>query len=122
MRVGRISKDGHEPDGLAAKMTAHLEVLEEARGERIGEADDPLLVWVRSGAKFSMPETMAKGLNVGLNDESVHGSAGTAGDDERFAYDSYRQPLQTFGGTDLDIEASAFHEVPDGQREPSHEW
>ena len=66
-------------------------------GRTLGQADDPLLVSVRSGAKFSMPGMMETVLNVGLNDESVHGLAATAGGDERFAWDSYRRLLQMFG-------------------------
>ena len=69
-------------------------------GRRLGDADDPLLVSVRSGAKFSMPGMMETVLNVGLNDESVHGLA-PAASDERFALDSYRRLLQMFGSTVL---------------------
>ena len=72
-------------------------------GRRLGEADDPLLVCVRSGAKFSMPGMMETVLNIGLNDESVLGLA-AAGGDERFAWDSYRRLIQMFGKTVLGID------------------
>ncbi|MDQ3616438.1 MAG: pyruvate, phosphate dikinase [Actinomycetota bacterium] len=104
---------GQEPEGLAEEVAEHLESLEKEMGKRLGQRDDPLLVSVRSGAKFSMPGMMETVLNVGLNDESVHGLATVAGGDERFAYDSYRRLLQMFGTTVLDIEASAFHEKLD---------
>ncbi len=66
---------GRDPDGLADEVTSHLAALEEAMGRRLGDAHDPLLVSVRSGAKFSMPGMMETVLNVGLNDESVNGLA-----------------------------------------------
>ncbi len=103
--------DGTEPDGLAAEIDEHLAALERERGKRLGQADDPLLVSVRSGAKFSMPGMMETVLNVGLNDESVAGLAAQAGGDERFAYDSYRRLLAMFGATVLGIDASVFHEA-----------
>src|SRR5690242_8749295 len=62
---------GTVPDGLEQEVTEHLEALEKAMGKRLGDHDDPLLVSVRSGAKFSMPGMMETVLNVGLNDESV---------------------------------------------------
>ena len=86
-------------------------------GRRLGHPDGPLLVSVRSGAKFSMPGMMETVLNVGLNDESVHGLAALAGGDERFAFDSYRRLLQMFGTTVLGIEASAFDDALDELKE-----
>ena len=77
---------------------------------------DPLLVWVRSGAKFSMPGMMETVLNVGLNDESVQGLAASS-DNERFAYDSYRRLLQMFGTTVLGIEAELFPDALDDAQE-----
>ena len=85
--------EGREPDGLAAEVAEHLAALEKTMGKALGQPDDPLLVSVRSGAKFSMPGMMETVLNIGLNDESVHGLAARAGD-ERFAYDSYRRLLR----------------------------
>jgi pyruvate,orthophosphate dikinase len=82
-------------------------------GRKLGQPDHPLLVAVRSGAKFSMPGMMDTVLNIGLNDKSVHGLATTVGGDERFAFDSYRRLLQMFGATVMGIDASAFHEKLD---------
>src|ERR671914_486215 len=81
---------GREPDGLADEISSHLKVLEEAMGRSLGAPGDPLLVSVRSGAKFSMPGMMETVLNVGLNDASVHGLTEISGD-ARFARDSYRR-------------------------------
>ncbi len=81
---------GDFPAGAPEEVTRHLQALEKAMGRRLGQVDDPLLVSVRSGAKFSMPGMMETVLNIGLNDESVHGLAKQAGD-ERFAWDSYRR-------------------------------
>ena len=80
--------------------------------KRLGDADDPLLVSVRSGAKFSMPGMMETVLNVGLNDTSVAGLAARS-EDERFALDSYRRLLQMFGGTVLDVDSEHFSEALD---------
>ena len=99
---------GQEPEGLAAEIQEHLQTLEARTGRRLGQSDGPLLVSVRSGAKFSMPGMMETVLDVGLNDQSVHGLARIAGGDERFAYDSYRRLLHMFGSTVLGIEGSAF--------------
>ena len=94
------SGEGGEPEGLAEEVTEHLATLEAAMDKRLGDATDPLLVSVRSGAKFSMPGMMETVLNVGLNDTSVGGLAARS-EDERFALDSYRRLLQMFGGTVL---------------------
>jgi pyruvate,orthophosphate dikinase len=99
--------DGGEPDGLAEEVSEHLAALEAAMARRLGDAEDPLLVSVRSGAKFSMPGMMETVLNIGLNDASVEGLARQSQDD-RFAQDSYRRLLQMFGATVLDIAASHF--------------
>jgi pyruvate,orthophosphate dikinase len=108
---------GDLPDGLGKEVDEHLASLERQIGRPLGQPDGPLLVSVRSGAKFSMPGMMETVLNVGLNDESVHGLAALAGGDERFAYDSYRRLLQMFGATVLGIEASAFHDELDRLKE-----
>jgi len=68
-------ESGSEPPELGDEISAHLATLEASMGKRLGDPDDPLLVSVRSGAKFSMPGMMETVLNVGLNDESVHGLA-----------------------------------------------
>jgi pyruvate,orthophosphate dikinase len=104
---------GDLPDGLDAEVSEHLVALEEAMGRRLGQPDGPLLVSVRSGAKFSMPGMMETVLNVGLNDDSVQGLAELAGGDERFAQDSYRRLLQMFGTTVLGIDAEKFSEALD---------
>ena len=104
--------EGGDPEGLAEEVTAHLATLEEAMDKRLGDADDPLLVSVRSGAKFSMPGMMETVLNVGLNDTSVGGLAARS-EDERFALDSYRRLLQMFGGTVLDVSSELFSDALD---------
>ncbi|HET6625913.1 MAG TPA: pyruvate, phosphate dikinase [Nocardioidaceae bacterium] len=104
-------EQGREPEALGQEVTEHLEALEQQMGKRLGQADDPLLVSVRSGAKFSMPGMMETVLNVGLNDESVKGLAAKADGDERFAHDSYRRLLAMFGATVLGVEPHAFHEA-----------
>ncbi|MFI0368246.1 pyruvate, phosphate dikinase [Actinomadura sp. 1N219] len=101
---------GNPPEGLADEVNRHLAALESAMGKKLGQSDDPLLVSVRSGAKFSMPGMMETVLNVGLNDESVLGLAAQAGDD-RFAWDSYRRLIQMFGKTVLDIDGDLFEDA-----------
>ena len=103
---------GSEPAELADEVTAHLESMEQAIGRTLGDAEDPLLVSVRSGAKFSMPGMMETVLNIGLNDASVQGLAKQAGND-RFAWDSYRRLVQMFGKTVLGIEGEHFEEILD---------
>ena len=97
------------PAGLDAEIDKHLARLEKKMGRRLGEAADPLLVSVRSGAKFSMPGMMDTVLNLGLNDRSVKGLA-AATSDERFAYDSYRRFISMYGRIVLGIDAAAFDE------------
>src|SRR3954449_11572369 len=101
---------GAAPAELEAEVDEHLARLEAAMGRTLGQADDPLLVSVRSGAKFSMPGMMETVLNVGLNDESVEGLAKISGDD-RFAWDSYRRLLSMFGKTVLDIDGELFEDA-----------
>ncbi|MBA2773850.1 MAG: pyruvate, phosphate dikinase, partial [Nocardioidaceae bacterium] len=79
-------ESGDQPPELEAEVDQHLASLEKEMGRTLGQADDPLLVSVRSGAKFSMPGMMETVLNVGLNDESVEGLAKISGS-ERFAWD-----------------------------------
>ncbi|MFF4773631.1 pyruvate, phosphate dikinase [Microtetraspora fusca] len=104
--------EGDAPDGLAAEIATHLEALETTMGKRLGDAADPLLVSVRSGAKFSMPGMMETVLNIGLNDASVLGLAKQSGN-ERFAWDSYRRLIQMFGKTVLGIEGELFEAALD---------
>ncbi|GHE46163.1 pyruvate, phosphate dikinase [Streptosporangium violaceochromogenes] len=107
----RFLEDGRLPDGLEEEVARHLAGLESLMGRRLGQADDPLLVSVRSGAKFSMPGMMETVLNIGLNDESVHGLIKQAGGNERFAWDSYRRLIQMFGKTVQNIDAELFDEA-----------
>ena len=106
---------GREPEGLAMEVDEHLASLEKAMGKALGGSDDPLLVSVRSGAKFSMPGMMDTVLNIGLNDESVLGLAKMAGND-RFAYDSYRRLIQMFGRTVLGVAGEHFDEAIDAAK------
>src|SRR5881275_1447543 len=103
---------GEEPQSLRIQVTMALRRLEDQLGRRLGDIQDPLLVSVRSGAKFSMPGMMETVLNVGLNDYSVKGLA-EAAQDERFAWDSYRRLLQMFGRTVLDIDGDLFEHALD---------
>ncbi|MEU4172502.1 pyruvate, phosphate dikinase [Streptomyces sp. NPDC026665] len=104
---------GSEPAGLIREVSDHLTVLERAAGRRLGQPDDPLLLSVRSGARFSMPGMMETILDVGLNDESVLGLAKVSGN-ERFAWDSYRRLVQMFGSTVMGVDGSLFEGVLDG--------
>src|SRR6516225_12085678 len=106
---------GSIPEGLDHEIAAHLDQLEVKMGRRLGEPADPLLVSVRSGAKFSMPGMMETVLNIGLSDESVHGLAKQAGN-ERFAWDSYRRLIQMFGKTVLGIEGEYFEHAIDSAK------
>ncbi|MFC8090958.1 pyruvate, phosphate dikinase [Streptomyces sp. NPDC057301] len=101
---------GEEPAALRDEVSAHLDALESRMGKKLGQADNPLLVSVRSGAKFSMPGMMDTVLNIGLSDKSVKGLAEQAGD-ERFAWDSYRRLIQMFGKTVLGVEGDLFEEA-----------
>ncbi len=107
--------EGSDPDGLSEEVGEHLATLEQAMGRRLGDADDPLLLSVRSGAKFSMPGMMDTVLNIGLNDKSVAGLASRS-DDERFAMDSYRRLLQMFGSTVMGVEDELFHTALDDRK------
>jgi pyruvate, orthophosphate dikinase len=103
---------GEEPPALRDEVSAHLDALEARMGKKLGQADNPLLVSVRSGAKFSMPGMMDTVLNIGLSDKSVQGLAKQAGDD-RFAWDSYRRLIQMFGKTVLGVDGELFEEALD---------
>ena len=87
---------GEMPPGLDAQVDAALEALESGAGKRLGDAEDPLLLSVRSGARVSMPGMLDTILNLGLGDESVEGLAERTGN-ERFARDSHRRLVQMFG-------------------------
>ncbi|WP_086797379.1 pyruvate, phosphate dikinase [Streptomyces caniscabiei] len=107
---------GHEPDGLAHEVSDRLTVLERVAGRRLGQRDDPLLLSVRSGARFSMPGMMDTILDIGLNDETVLGLAKSSGN-ERFAWDSYRRLVQMFGSTVMGVAGERFEDAMTGLKE-----
>ncbi|GIF07800.1 pyruvate, phosphate dikinase [Actinoplanes siamensis] len=107
----RYLRDGRHADELAGEIDAHLATLEQTIGRRLGDSDDPLLVSVRSGARFSMPGMMETVLNVGLTDASVAGLSRQAGGNDRFAWDSYRRLIQMFGKTVCDVPGAAFEDA-----------
>ncbi|MEY2430799.1 MAG: pyruvate, orthophosphate dikinase, partial [Acidimicrobiaceae bacterium] len=107
---------GTQPAEMADEVGTHLASLEKAMGKRLGQPDDPLLVSVRSGAKFSMPGMMDTVLNIGLSDESVQGLEKLSGS-ARFAWDSYRRLIQMFGKTVLGISGEHFDEIFDAAKE-----
>src|SRR3954447_18420796 len=102
---------GSAPAAMADEIDAHLAALESTMGRKLGDPADPLLVSVRSGAKFSMPGMMETVLNVGLNDESVDGLSRQAGGNDRFAWDSYRRLIQMFGKTVCDVPGEEFEDA-----------
>jgi pyruvate,orthophosphate dikinase len=109
MRSGAASKD------VDRQMDEALAKLEALQGQKLGTGENPLLVSVRSGAKFSMPGMMDTILNLGLNDKSVEALAKRS-NNPRFAADSYRRLIQMFGNVVLDIEKPAFDEVFDAKK------
>jgi pyruvate,orthophosphate dikinase len=104
-------KDGDFPPGLMDEVEEHLRGLERDMGKKLGDPDDPLLVSVRSGAKFSMPGMMDTVLNLGLNDEAVQGLAKQSDGDVRFATDANRRFVQMFGKIVMDVPGEAFEEA-----------
>ncbi len=110
--VAYMDAGGEPPDGLEDEVDEALAALESRTGKRLGDADDPLLVSVRSGARVSMPGMLDTVLNLGLNDDSVRGLGQSTGD-ERFAWDSYRRFVQMFGDVVRGIESSTFEEALD---------
>jgi pyruvate,orthophosphate dikinase len=105
----RLYMEGGWPTALDREIAGARKRLERAMGKRLGDATDPLLVSVRSGAKFSMPGMMDTVLNLGLNDASVEALAAQTGD-ERFAYDSYRRFVAMYGRIVLDVPGEGFDE------------
>jgi pyruvate, orthophosphate dikinase len=103
-------RSGGFPDGLEREIDEHLRRLESRMGRRLGDTENPLLVSVRSGAKYSMPGMMDTVLNLGLNDRSVHGLARQAGSD-RFAYDSYRRFIQLFAKIVMGVPGELFEDA-----------
>jgi pyruvate,orthophosphate dikinase len=98
------------PAGLDKEIDKAVAKLEKAMGKKLGDPADPLLVSVRSGAKFSMPGMMDTVLNLGLNDDSVEGLAKQTSD-ERFAYDSYRRFVSMYGRIVLGIDGEEFERL-----------
>jgi pyruvate, orthophosphate dikinase len=105
-------ESGELPEGLWEEVEGHLRSLESEMGRRLGDRDNPVLVSVRSGAKYSMPGMMDTVLNLGLNDRSVMGLARQAGSD-RFAFDSYRRFIQLFGKIVMDVPGDVFEDALD---------
>ncbi|QFQ98121.1 pyruvate, phosphate dikinase [Streptomyces phaeolivaceus] len=101
---------GAEPPGMTVEVSRHLSAVEAGAGRRLGQRDDPLLLSVRSGARFSMPGMMETVLDIGLNDDSVLGLAKATGND-RFAWDSYRRLVQMFGATVMGVDPALFEEA-----------
>ncbi|MGN6497585.1 MAG: PEP/pyruvate-binding domain-containing protein, partial [Tsuneonella sp.] len=115
----RYLKEGGDPstalrtgfsDGLREAVAEALAHIERSVGKRFGDAADPLLVSVRSGARVSMPGMMDTVLNLGLNDETVEGLAKASGD-ERFAWDSYRRFIQMYSDVVLGLDHGLFEEA-----------
>src|SRR5437660_5336013 len=115
----RAYMSGGWPEGLSDEVDRQLRKLEKAMGRALGDPADPLLVSVRSGAKFSMPGMMDTVLNLGLNDESVLGLAKQT-DDERFAFDSYRRFIMMYGRIVLGIPGEGFEAAFDKVKEDSN--
>ena len=102
---------GGWPKSLTDEISRHVVMLEKKTGRKLGDPKDPLLVSVRSGAKFSMPGMMDTVLNLGLNDKSVEALSKTTGND-RFAYDSYRRFISMYGRIVLGLDGEIFeHEL-----------
>ncbi len=108
---------GDFPDGLSDEVEEHLRELEGSMSKRLGDAGDLLLVSVRSGAKFSMPGMMDTVLNLGLNDQTVHGLAKQSEGDWRFAYDAYRRFIQMFGKIVMEVPGERFEEALDAAKQ-----
>ena len=109
------------PEGLLEEVEEHLQTLESSMGKTLGDPEDPLLVSVRSGAKFSMPGMMDTVLNLGLNDDSVQGLAKQSDGDWRFAWDAYRRFVQMFGKIVMNVPADAFEEALDRAKQAKGE-
>ena len=110
---------GGWPKSLTDEMTKHVAALEKKMGRKLGDSKDPLLVSVRSGAKFSMPGMMDTVLNLGLNDKSVIALATTT-NNERFAYDSYRRFISMYGRIVLGLDGEVFEHALDKAKEVAH--
>ena len=108
-----FAADNQCPANVENQMSAALKELEKKSGQKLGDAKNPLLLSVRSGAKFSMPGMMDTVLNLGLNDETIEGLAAKS-DNPRFAYDCYRRFMQMFGSVVLEVGKDEFEHVFEG--------
>ncbi|MBL4616265.1 MAG: pyruvate, phosphate dikinase [Robiginitomaculum sp.] len=104
------------PDGLQNQLDKALQVLEQQSGKSFGDADNPLLVSVRSGGRASMPGMMDTVLNLGLNSKTVEGLAALSGD-RRFAFDSYRRFIQMYSDVVLGVDHDLFEEILDEHKD-----
>jgi len=109
----------HFPQGMWEQALAALKIVEQQTGKNFGKQENPLLVSVRSGAKFSMPGMMDTVLNLGINDETVQGLVALTGD-ERFAYDAYRRFIQMFSKIVLDTNPQDFEHVLEKYRDQAN--
>ena len=107
--------DKQFPQGLWEQVREGIKIVEQQTGKGFGKQENPLLVSVRSGAKFSMPGMMDTVLNLGINDETVKGLVKLTGD-ERFAYDAYRRFIQMFSKIVLDTDPKDFEQVLDNYK------
>ena len=110
---------GGWPKTLTDEIAKHVAALEKKMGRKLGDAKDPLLVSVRSGAKFSMPGMMDTVLNLGLNDKSVMALAATT-NNERFAYDSYRRFISMYGRIVLGLDGAVFEHALEEAKAAAH--
>src|SRR5881628_1320185 len=108
--------EGTFPAALRAEVDRHLKQLEKVTGKGFGDARNPLLVSVRSGAAVSMPGMMETILNLGLNDETVQGLVAGA-KNPRFAYDSYRRFVQMYGSVVFDLSRKPFEQMLEEHRQ-----
>ena len=110
------ANDRNYPGDLSGQVDAAMESVEQSVGAKFGDADNPLLVSVRSGGRASMPGMMDTVLNLGLNDTTVAGLAARAGD-PRFAYDSYRRFIQMYSDVVLGIDHHHFEDLLETHKE-----
>ena len=110
-----FQNNNNVPAEIDTQMMAALKTLEERMGQKLGDVANPLLVSVRSGAKFSMPGMMDTILNLGLNDQTVKALEAKA-NNARFAYDCYRRFIQMYGNVVLEIPKDEFEAIFDGQK------
>src|SRR5580698_2219155 len=110
-----VKNKNNVPAEIQKEIDTAIAKLEKQMGKKLGDAVDPLLLSVRSGAKFSMPGMMNTILNLGLNDKTTAGLAAKSGN-ERFAYDCYRRFIQMFGEVALNIEMEKFDHIFDARK------